>query len=782
MSIWNIHIRGRVQGVGFRPFVSRLAQNMGLRGRVWNARDGVHLQLEADEKVRDHFLERLRREAPFAARIDQVEFQATKEDAALPENGLWIAPSASDSEAGMTPTPDLGLCAECRRELFDPRDRRYRYPFLSCTHCGPRFSILEGLPYDRPETSMAPFAMCASCTEEYTDSGDRRYHAQTNTCPDCPIEMEWWEADTPMPVDGQEAILDRCEQLLRAGKIVAVKGLGGFLLLADAANASAIQRLRKRKQRPHKPLALLVAGLEALHHAHLSNAEKRWLAAPESPIVLLRRKALPQHEAIPWEVLAPGLDAAGVMLPCAPLLALLASDFGSPLVATSANRSGEPIIHEGATMREHLGILCDAVLGHQRRIAFAQDDSLLRLEGEQPIVLRRARGFAPEAPSMTASQTVPDGLATGAEMKAAFALLQSGQLITAPYLGEGSHFGVQERYRQMLDDMLRLTGVAPEWVACDQHPDFFSSRLVHAWAQRLGLPRIEVQHHEAHLAALMGEHGIAPRDAGDLLGFVWDGTGLGPDGSIWGSECFRIHAEGFERLTPFVDFALAGGDALARSPRRAAQVLATSFGLDIRSLGWADEPTARITAQMVAQAKARHHSMGRFFDAAAFVILGQELQRYEGDAAMQLEQAAQRAWHQGHQAAFDTSTLDHLDGGRSLWRMLWESSQKGFGADRLALAFHEGLVAMIAARAQSAGARRLAFSGGVFQNALLVHMLKRRLGGDYTLYFHQRLSPNDENIALGQATWVQFFSCGKIAGHQVQDSPFTTTSISSLCV
>ena len=782
MSIWNIHIQGRVQGVGFRPFVSRLAQRMGLRGRVWNARNGVHLQLEADEKVRDHFLMRLRRESPAAARLEGIEVQKAAENTELPVSGLSIAPSASDSEAGMTPTPDLGLCAECRRELFDPSDRRYRYPFLSCTHCGPRFSILEGLPYDRLETSMAPFAMCTACREEYRNPDDRRYHAQTNTCPDCPIGMAWWEVDKPEPICATEAVLDQCQELLRKGKIVAVKGLGGYLLLTDAADAAAIQRLRERKQRPHKPLALLVAGMEALQTEHLSNAEMRWLAAPESPIVLLRREALPQHEALAWEALTPGLDAAGVMFPCAPLLALLASDFGAPLVATSANRSGEPLIHGDDSMREHLGILCDAVLGHERRITFAQDDSLLRLESEQPIVLRRARGFAPEGPSMTASQTVPDGLATGAEMKAAFALLQSGRLMTSPFLGEGSHFGVQERYRQMLDGMLRLTGVQPEWVACDQHPDYFSSRLARVWAQQWGLPRIEVQHHKAHLAALMGEHGLEPRDTGGMLGFVWDGTGLGSDGNVWGSECFRIHADGFERLTPFVDFALAGGDTLARSPKRAAQVLATSFGQDIEKLGWADGPTARIISQMVAQAKVRQHSMGRFFDAVAYVILGKAHQRYEGDAAMQLEQAARRAYRQNLSPAFDGGTLDHLDGGRSLWMMLVDAVRQDFPSGRMALAFHEGLIALVAARAHSTGARRLAFSGGVFQNALLVHLLKRRLSDQFQLYFHQRLSPNDENIAAGQAAWVQFFSRGKIAGHRAQDPPFTTTSMSSLCV
>jgi hydrogenase maturation protein HypF len=744
-SAWHLRIRGQVQGVGFRPFVCRLAGRMGLAGRVWNAADGVHVQFSAEADAAEAFRRAVAAEAPPLARITSSVLEAMPEQAFA---GFEVVHSEPGADAEVLLTPDAAMCADCRAELHDPAGRRHGYAFITCTSCGPRFTIAQALPYDRERTTMAPFAQCPACEAEYGDLADRRYYSQTNSCPACGIRLS--------------APPGAAAEWLRAGEIVAVKGIGGFLLLCDARNPAAIQRLRTRKHRPAKPCAVLYPDAELLAgDTVLSEEARSLLGSPESPIVILPLRAQPAS-GICAELLAPGLDHLGAMLPYAPLLELIAAAFGAPLLATSGNLSGSPIACTDAQALEYLGSVADRFLTHNREIVAPVDDSVLRLApfSGTPILLRRSRGYAPSflPPQPPAG---PATLAFGADLKSAFAWSRKGNCYISPFLGDLESCDTQEQFEAMLRHLMRLFGAQPERLAADLHPEYYSVRLAERLALEWGLPLARIPHHEAHLAAVLGEQEAWP--GAPVLGVVWDGAGYGPDGQIWGGEFIRYDQERFGRTAHLAYFQVLSGDTMAREPRLAAlsligdrpeagQLLQPKFS----GAAWQTYQRLRLRSGQPLTS-----SMGRLFDAAASVTGICDLNRYEGEAAMRLEAAALREFRRQGLARiqpFGLEGAELLDPAAILCAVA-QGCLQGHSADLLAARFHRTLVETVRHSAREAGCRILAFSGGVFQNGLLCDLLRHFLAPEgWQLCFHRSLSPNDECIAFGQLMHLQRIS------------------------
>lgn len=747
MKTFHIHIKGCVQGVGFRPFVYRLAADHQLTGWVNNATDGLHVEINAEERDARAFYRACITGCPPQAIVNAHSMREVPHRACA---AFEIVSSEADTVLDLALTPDFGLCPNCREELGNPDNRRFGYAFITCTHCGPRYSILTGLPYDRPYTSMQDFAMCVPCQEEYRDPLDRRYYSQTNSCPDCGVQMSLCHATGETWRGAPDLLLKRAIHALKQGQTLAVKGIGGYLLMGDATQDAAIARLRARKQRPDKPFAVLYPNAHLLAGDVVLSAEAlEALQGAVAPIVLLPMKPVLASGLCRAQV-APGLSQLGVMLPYAPLLQLIADAFARPLVATSANLSGSPIVYEDAEAHARLFAFADYVLSHNRAIACPQDDSVLKLTpgGQQSIWLRRSRGLAPNVPAPV--QRVPHLLAMGAHMKGSIAISTARNLFVSQYLGRLDSYEAEQHYRQTLAHLMGLLKATPRTVQVDLHPDYLSTRLGQELAAKHKLKLECVQHHEAHFAAILGEHQLA-HASHEVLGVIWDGTGHGHDGQVWGGEFLRYAAGTFDRVGQLAYVPQLAGDNMAREPRLAAlaflrgnAALRPSFS----AMEW------KVYQQLLKRPRGLTSSMGRLFDAVAHVLGLLDKQTYEGQAGLLLEQLGQRYLdtHPGEclpplpmawtpEGAFDATRL---------LEAILNAKQSGASVGYLALGFHATLVDMVEAMAQRVRIHHLAFSGGVFQNGLLVDLLIRQLSPSYTLYFHKQLPPNDENIAFGQ--------------------------------
>ena len=727
-----IRVRGQVQGVGFRPFVWQLAQRLGLSGWVLNDPEGVLIQ--AWGAGVEALVAALRNEAPPLARIDAVEIRPLEGPA--PE-GFTIA--ASQGVGAQTRvTPDAATCAECLAEIMDPADRRYRYPFANCTHCGPRFTIVEGLPYDRAKTTMAAFPMCPACQAEYENPADRRFHAQPVACAACGPRL-WMEPET------EGDVIAAAAQRLRAGEILAIKGLGGFHLACDATNAAAIETLRIRKRRPSKPLALMAPMAMLQSYAAPNDAESALLSDPAAPIVLLEKRDV----ALP-DGLAPGQATLGWMLPYTPLHHLLCAAVGRPLVMTSGNLSGEPQVIGNDEAREKLAGFADAFLLHDREIARRLDDSVERITSEGPMVLRRARGRVPGTlPLPEGFEDTPQIIAMGGQMKGALCLIKNGQALLGHHLGEMEDALTWDAFRQAERDYTAFFDHRPEAVAVDLHPDFRPSRHGAARAAALDVPLIEVQHHHAHLAACLAEN-LWPRDGGKVAGIILDGTGLGPDGTVWGGEVLLGDYESFARRAWLKPAPLVGGDKAAQEPWRNALVRLDAAGLS----DWADALFSEAPRDILRMAAATgvnaplSSSAGRLFDAVAAVLgVCPMVQSFEGEAAMRLEALAGQAQTRAQMIALEA------DGPEINPAPLFHAV-KGQSAEAGAALFHASLAAAFAQRAralvESGEAEAVALSGGCFQNARLLSEVVRCLG-DLPVLLHHKTPANDGGLALGQA-------------------------------
>lgn len=733
-----IRVRGQVQGVGFRPFVWQLAQEMGVAGEVLNDPEGVLIHAMGGDL--GAFEAALRDRAPPLARVDAVEggphcFETVPE-------GFVIA--ASQGEGAETRvTPDAATCADCAAEIRDPAERRAGYAFANCTNCGPRFTILNGLPYDRARTTMAAFALCPACRAEYDDPADRRFHAQPVACPACGPRL--WLEEGGAEVAGDPIAL--ASERLRAGAILAVKGLGGMHLACDAANPQAIATLRARKRRPAKPFALMGTLPMIRRHCRLSGDEAAHLSDPAAPILLLAPEGAPLPEA-----LAPGQATLGWMLPYTPLHHLLLDAFGGPLVMTSGNLSGEPQVIGNAEARDKLSGFADAMLLHDRDIARRLDDSVERLTPRGPMILRRARGRVPGTlPLPPGFGDAPQITAYGGQLKSAICLLKAGQALVSHHLGDLDDALTHAEFLKADADYAALFDHAPERVACDLHLDYRASQ--HAASR--GLPVTRVQHHHAHLAACMAENGW-PLDGGPVAGIILDGLGLGPDGTVWGGELLVGDYAGFTRAAHLAPVPLVGGDAAQREPWRNALVRLDAAGLQ----GFADALFPDAPRDMLRRAAAAglnaplSSSAGRLFDAfAACLGLAAGRQSFEGEAAMRLEALAltvPEGLDEPYPFAATGATLDPAPA-----FLAWaEDLALGVPPARMAARFHAGLARAFAeaarAEVEAGRARAVALSGGCFQNATLLDLTCRALG-DVPVLIHTRLPANDGGLAFGQA-------------------------------
>lgn len=800
----HIHVTGIVQGVGMRPFVYREAMAHGICGWVLNAGDGVHVEAHASGAAVDGFVAALSEHAPAAARVERVDVADLEPGTwdAANEQGFRIVASQDQTAHTTLVSPDIATCDDCLRELFDPADRRYHYPFINCTNCGPRFTIIRSLPYDRAATSMDRFPMCPECAAEYADPLDRRFHAQPDACFDCGPHITWREAAGGMVLESSEAtpavgdtressdaIIERCVELLEAGGIVAIKGLGGFHLACDAANEQAVVELRRHKRRSNKPLAVMVRDLtDAERLCRVNDAERDLLAGSIRPIVLLRRRGVGMGDSFDALALAPSvahdLPELGVMLPYTPLQHLLlaaAETHGMhALVMTSGNLSEEPIETDDDLAWEHLVAagIADALLGNDRAILSRYDDSVVRVVDGVVMPVRRARGYAPQPlPLPALASAAPCVLACGPQQKATIALTRedangTSACFVSQHIGDvenGATFDAWNAARTRLEDLFDL---APAALACDLHPSYLSSQWAREQARERNLPLIEVQHHHAHIASVMAEAiatgQLAPNAR--VLGIAFDGTGAGTDGTIWGGEFLVAGLADFERTAHLRTWALPGGAASVRDARRNAFALLSELDLlehpgAAGLLGGLDEQTRSITTTMIKRNinSPRTSSMGRLFDAAAAILDICGTATYEGEPAIELEAAAWRAlgsrtvrpidYQSGIPTSVDDSTI--LDS-QPLIEALLEGIEAGASPDRLALDFHIAIARASARIASEICAREgidiVALSGGVFMNRLLLRLLTRELkdAGLAVLVPHT-VPVNDGCIAYGQA-------------------------------
>jgi hydrogenase maturation protein HypF len=738
-------IRGAVQGVGFRPFVYRLARELNLDGWVVNCGQGVVIEVEGVGAVLRNFLLRLEREKPPRAIIQSMEFSFLD---AVGYSGFTIRHSESEDAKTALILPDIAPCEQCLVELFSPRNRRFRYPFINCTNCGPRFSIMEELPYDRPHTSMRKFKMCPACQKEYDDPADRRFHAQPNACPVCGPQVEFWDADGNALAAGDVA-LRRVAEELRAGRIIALKGLGGFQLLADARDESVVRRLRKRKHRAEKPFALMYPSLALVRRdCHISQLEERLLLSPEAPIVLLHRWSPPLAPSI-----APGNPTLGVMLPSTPLHHLLMRDLGFPVVCTSGNLSDEPICIEDREALRRLDGIADYFLVHNRPIVRPMDDSVVRVVRGREMVLRRSRGYAPLPVRLR--QPAPPILAVGAQLKNTVALSVGPEVFVSQHIGDLETSEAHAAFRTAAADLPRLYDVAPEIIACDLHPDYISTKHAAQLAAQTDAVVHPVQHHWAHVLACMAENEVVF----PALGVAWDGAGYGTDGTIWGGEFLLAREDGFDRLAHLRQFRLPGGEAAIRQPRRSALgVLYEMGGLkaldrdDLAPLRDFPDSELNVIRQMLARdvQSPVTSSAGRLFDAVAALTGLRQQSTFEGQSAMELEFAV----HSCVSEAYDfeiKSTAPSIVDWRPMFEQILGEIRDGVEAGVVAAKFHNTLVEIIVSVARHAGQTRVVLTGGCFQNRYLTERtVQRLLETGFRPYWHQRVPTNDGGISLGQ--------------------------------
>ena len=744
-----IRVRGAVQGVGFRPFVYRRALALELSGWVRNSAVGVVVEAEGEREGVARLIAEIRDRPPAHAVVAGV---GVRRLAARGGAGFEIRASRGGGARSAGMLPDLATCEHCLGELFDPTDRRYRYPFINCTQCGPRYSILAGLPYDRVRTAMRGFALCARCLAEYRDPASRRFHAEPTACPDCGPQLAFREAGGRIAAAG-DAALRRAVAALRDGAVIAVKGIGGFHLFVDARDSGALTRLRAGKGRARKPFAVLFPDLAAVRrHCRLDAAAEVLLTGPARPIVLLPADG----SGLAPEV-APDGGRMGAMLPYAPVHHLLLAELGFPLVATSANRGGEPIATTGDEVLEHLTGCCDGVLDHDRPILRPIDDSVAQLVDGRPQLLRSARGFAPAAVPVAGMR--PGILAFGGHLKCAVALSGMQEVTLGQHLGDAETAAGIRAQAAARADLIELRNTCPVSAACDLHPDYAASRA----AVASGLPVVAVQHHVAHVAACLAEHGRRP----PALGVAWDGSGYGPDGTVWGGEFLRLTAAGWRRVAHLRGFPLPGGSAAVREPRRAALgLLYAAFGP--AALQWRElAPVAAFRSaerEVLAAAMARGlntpitTSAGRLFDAWAALCGLVQRASYEGQAAALLEQSA------GGKARGAPFVLREGVGDES-WELDWQPALEGLLAGlragmpvpALAAALHLGLAEAIVAVAMRVGEPQVVLSGGCFQNVRLSELAIAALrDAGFEPLWHARVPPNDGGIALGQAVWAHW--------------------------
>ncbi len=760
---WRVTVRGIVQGVGFRPTVYGLATRLGLTGHVGNDGSGVFIEVEGDGSALQRFRDALVAEAPPLARIESVVVTAVSPRG---DADFRILESQPDATIRAHIPPDVSICAECLRELFDPADRRYRYPFINCTHCGPRFTIIQRIPYDRAATTMAGFEMCPACAAEYHDPHSRRFHAQPIACPDCGPSVWYQPAGPPLPdsIVRHDAAIEAAQAAIRAGQIVAIKGLGGFHLACDATNDRALAALRARKGRIDKPFAVMARDLaQAQRLAEIDEAEAALLDSPQHPILLLRKRpGSPVSDLV-----APGNPYIGLMLPYTPLHHLLLED--RPLVMTSGNLSGEPIAIDNAEALERLAPLVDGFLLHDRPIHTPCDDSVLRLHEGCELPIRRSRGYTPfpiKLPVLggTGDAGSPSVLATGGELKNTLCLAHQGYAFLSQHIGDMENLETLEAFERAQAHLCDLYHARPKAVICDLHPGYLTTRWAEAYVKREGVPLLRVQHHHAHIASVMAEHGLDGRQP--VIGVCLDGTGYGTDGTIWGGEVLIADYVGFKRAAHLKPVPLPGGDAAVKHPYRMALAHLWAAGI-----AWDDDlPPVKACPAAERRILARQletgfqtvltSSAGRLFDAVASLTGLRHTITYEAQAAIELEGAVLARGEDDRINPYPLPVVEEDTGAvldtAPMTAAIAADVRSGAAAGVIAARFHEGVTEGLLRVCQYLRAKGygsvVALSGGVFQNIRLLSALQTRLRVEgFSVLDHRLVPANDGGLALGQA-------------------------------
>ncbi|WP_020675781.1 carbamoyltransferase HypF [Geopsychrobacter electrodiphilus] len=740
-----IRVEGIVQGVGFRPFIYRQAQLFALNGWVYNDTQGVLIEVEGPESQFALFLTAIRTKLPPLAHISCL---STHEIPLTSVPGFAIRDSRHSVQQSTQISPDAYVCPDCLSELFAPEDRRFRYPFINCTNCGPRYSIVCGVPYDRPLTTMVDFPLCQACQQEYDDPTSRRFHAQPNACTDCGPALGLFDQDgVQIPTDDPLAESLVC---LQQGEVLAIKGLGGFHLAVDAQNCAAVARLRQRKFRDEKPFALMAKDIQTVgQFAHLGAVEKRLLESVERPIVLLEKKL---EQTLICELTAPNNRYLGVMLPYTPLHYLLFEAFPA-LIMTSGNQSDEPIAYGEAEAFARLNGIADVYLSHNRRIQIRTDDSIVRVMNEEPLMLRRSRGYVPRAVKLNRAQ--PSVLALGADLKNTICLTADDRATLSHHIGDLKNQAVLDSLKQAVEHLQQLHHIQPQLVAHDLHPDYFSTSVA---MQMTHLPKLAVQHHHAHLVSCLTDNG---RDE-PVLGVIFDGVGYGSDGHIWGGEFLLGDAAGFERVGHLAELAMPGGDAATREPwRMALSLLVAAYGENLPALAVLEDippVNRRLLLQMMHKEinTPLTSSCGRLFDAVASLAGLRQTVSYEGQAALELEMRIDKTQQL---TPYRFELLDNdgkiIVNPRPMVHELVADLQQGRDAGAVSLRFHLGLAEAILQVCQRIRARQgalpIALSGGVFQNVFLTERVTALLrAANFEVLLHRQTPPNDGGLALGQ--------------------------------
>ncbi|WP_431126275.1 carbamoyltransferase HypF [Flagellimonas flava] len=758
MNSWHIHIEGRVQGVGFRPYVYRIALERNLNGVVYNALDGVHVKFSASQEEAKEFYTALIDKAPSLSRV--TKHKITRE---IGEHykGFQIQQDQSDVSASLMLPPDFAICENCKNEVLSSNNRRKGYPFITCTQCGPRYSLITELPYERAFTTMEKYPMCPTCRQEYGNSEESRYHSQTNSCAACGIRVALRNNKGQKIVTNTQLAIEKIARLWGEGKIIAIKGIGGYLLTCDATNAKAIQTLRERKHRPSKPFACMYPNINKVRQdCHLDSTEQSMLTGEVAPILLLQLKKKSLDIALSH--IAPGLNQIGVMLPYTPLYLLLMQAFGKPIVATSGNLSNASIVFEDKKIFSELLGIWDFALTNNREIVTPQDDSVVRFSPfkKQPILIRRSRGIAPNyfwPDTPTEQKTI---LALGASQKSAFGLLYGGLLYLSQYLGDLTYLESTENLKRTIQHFINMLNCRPEIILVDRHPDYYSTEYGKHLRDANRTKLVYIQHHFAHFAGVLSEHSLLNKSE-KVLGVIWDGTGYGNDGNSWGGEFLAYENRKIKRLTHLAYVPLILGDKMAKEPRLSALAHAKQSPVMLPLLKdkFSTKEWKIYQRLLNSDPPLKTSSMGRLFDAVACLLGIMDTQTYEGEAALRLETLAQ-TYFDHHvntpDSRYDTQ-ISYLEGIStiSIIEGVVSDLNNGTSKNEIAFKFHYSLVKMVEEIALENTMEKIAFSGGVFQNGLLVDLLMMHLENRFQLYFHQQVSPNDESIALGQLAYYQ---------------------------
>jgi len=743
----HIDIRGAIQGVGFRPFIFRLAKELNLNGYVCNTSSGVTVEAEGEQLFINNFLTRIKKEKPSLAVITSLEHLFLDQ---VGYDGFNIRGSEKKEDISALILPDISTCPDCLKELFDPADRRYLYPFINCTNCGPRFSIIESLPYDRANTSMKKFEMCGVCLDEYNNPLNRRFHAQPNACPICGPQIKLWDSKGKIIEEKHYALLKAAEYI-KLGEIVALKGIGGFQLLVDASNDNAVQRLRQLKHRDEKPFALMFPSLEIVKKVcELSGSEENALSSPECPIVIVNRKNSEGYSVS--EFAAPGNPNLGIMLPYSPIHHLLMNELNFPVIATSGNLSEEPICIDEYEALNRLKGIADYFIVHNRLVVRHVDDSIVRIAAGREMILRRARSYAPLPVS------VPDIdedneciIAFGGHLKNSIALKKNRNIFISQHIGDLSTEESSNAFKKTIKDFQNLYEMHPNRIICDLHPGYISTK----YAEQSGSNVEKIQHHIAHIAACRIENQVR----GEALGVSWDGTGFGPDNTIWGGEFFFSDDELTKHIGQFKKFPLPGGEAAIKEPRRSAlgiiyEISRMNCGskyIDILSKVFSNTELIILTNMLDKKINSPlTSSVGRLFDAVSSILMLKQFSSFEGQAAMQLEFAADKFTKESYSFEIRDDAITVIDW-KNLFNSLVEDIRKSIPVSVISSKFHNSLVEIIYSMAKKNNLRKVILSGGCFQNAVLLQRTIEKLEKEgFKIYWPQRIPPNDGGLALGQ--------------------------------